>query len=63
LIAVRGQATELPSTPLNDGTCPDPRASSPLLTKLWVCDLRANMHFTLKTNPLKRSDLDEFVRC
>ena len=24
-------------------------------------DLRTNMHFTLKTNPLKRSDLDEFV--
>jgi type I restriction enzyme M protein len=21
------------------------------------------MHFTLKTNPLKRSDLDEFVKC
>jgi type I restriction enzyme M protein len=29
--------------------------------KLWVYDLRTNMHFTLKTNPLKRSDLDEFV--
>src|SRR5262249_12688254 len=24
-------------------------------------DLRTNMHFTQKTNPLKRSDLDEFV--
>ena len=31
--------------------------------KLWVYDLRTNMHFTLKTNPLKRSDLDEFVAC
>ena len=30
---------------------------------LWVYDLRTNMHFTLKTNPLKRSDLDEFVAC
>jgi len=29
--------------------------------KLWVYDLRTNMHFTLKTNPLKREDLDEFV--
>jgi type I restriction enzyme M protein len=28
---------------------------------LWVYDLRTNMHFTLKTNPLKRADLDEFV--
>ena len=31
--------------------------------KLWVYDLRTNMHFTLKENPLKRSDLDEFVTC
>lgn len=31
--------------------------------KLWVYDLRTNMHFTLKTNPLKRADLDEFVEC
>jgi type I restriction enzyme M protein len=31
--------------------------------KLWVYDLRTNMHFTLKTNPLSRSDLDEFVKC
>ena len=31
--------------------------------KLWVYDLRTNMHFTLKQNPLKRSDLDEFVEC
>ena len=25
--------------------------------------LRTNKDFTLKTNPLKRSDLDEFVKC
>lgn len=31
--------------------------------KLWVYDLRTNMHFTLKENPLKRSDLDGFVKC
>ena len=30
--------------------------------KLCVYDHRTNMHFTLKTNPLKRSDLDEFVK-
>lgn len=30
-------------------------------TRLWVYDLRTNMHFTLKTNPLKRADLDDFV--
>ena len=31
--------------------------------ELWVYDLRTNMHFTQKTRPLKRSDLDEFVAC
>ena len=31
--------------------------------KLWVHDLRTNAHFTLKTNPLKRTDLDDFVAC
>src|SRR5208282_1119380 len=30
---------------------------------LWVYDLRTNMHFTLKENPLQRADLDEFVKC
>jgi len=30
---------------------------------LWIYDLRTNTHFTLKTNPLQRSDLDDFVRC
>jgi len=30
---------------------------------LWVYDLRTNMHFTLKTNSLKRADLDDFVAC
>ena len=32
-------------------------------SKLWVHDLRTNMHFTLKANPLRRSDLNEFVAC
>ena len=33
-------------------------------TKLfWIYDLRTNLHFTLKENPLKRVDLDGFVDC
>jgi type I restriction enzyme M protein len=40
-----------------------PAREQPWTTKLWVYDLRTNMHFTLKTNPLKRSNLDEFVAC
>jgi type I restriction enzyme M protein len=31
--------------------------------KLWIYDLRTNMHFTLKENALKRDDLDDFVKC
>jgi len=31
--------------------------------KLWIYDLRTTQHFTLKTNPLARKDLDEFVAC
>jgi len=40
-----------------------PAQEAPWTQKLWVYDLRTNMHFTLKTNPLKRADLDEFVEC
>ena len=31
--------------------------------RLWVYDLRTNVHFTLKTKRLTRADLDEFVAC
>ena len=31
--------------------------------ELWIYDLRTNVHFTLKQNPLTRADLDEFVAC
>ena len=34
----------------------------PNTERLWIYDLRTNQHFTLKTNPLKHADLDEFVR-
>jgi type I restriction-modification system DNA methylase subunit len=40
-----------------------PAQEKPWTSKLWVYDLRTNKHFTLKTNPLKRADLDEFVGC
>jgi type I restriction enzyme M protein len=32
-------------------------------TKLQIYDPRTNLHFTLKENPLKRADLDDFVAC
>ncbi len=31
--------------------------------RLWVYDLRTNQNFTLKTNPLTRTHLDDFVAC
>ena len=40
-----------------------PASEKPWTQNLWIYDLRTNMHFTLKTNPLKRADLDEFVAC
>ena len=38
-----------------------PASENPWTKKLWIYDLRTNKHFTLKTNPLKREDLEEFV--
>jgi type I restriction enzyme M protein len=40
-----------------------PAARHPWTTALWVYDFRTNVHFTLKTNPLKRADLTDFVQC
>ena len=40
-----------------------PGAETPWTKQLWIYDLRTNKHFTLKTNPLARADLDEFVAC
>jgi type I restriction enzyme M protein len=38
-------------------------ASEAASTKtLWVYDLRTNMHFTLKQNPLRYEDLEDFMR-
>lgn len=38
-----------------------PAAEQPWTQRLWVYDLRTNKHFTLKKNPLRRCDLDDFV--
>ena len=40
-----------------------PASETPWTQKLWIYDLRTNMNFTLKQNPLTRADLDEFVAC
>ncbi len=37
--------------------------AKPWTDKLWIYDLRTNMHFTLKQSPIQRKDFDEFVEC
>ncbi|MBM2811086.1 MAG: methylase [Chloroflexi bacterium] len=36
---------------------------NPWTRELWIYDYRTNVHHTLKTSPLQRSDLDDFVAC
>ena len=38
-------------------------SENPWTKKLWIYDFRTNEHFTLKTNPLRREDLGDFVAC
>ena len=40
-----------------------PASEKPWTERLWIYDLRTNMHFTLKTNTLKYEDLGDFVKC
>ena len=40
-----------------------PAQEKPWTSKLWIYDLRTNVHFTLKEKTLQRSDLDDFVKC
>ncbi|KUJ73043.1 class I SAM-dependent DNA methyltransferase [Thiomicrospira sp. WB1] len=38
-----------------------PASKEPWTQELWVYDYRTNVHKTLKQNPLKKSDFDEFI--
>lgn len=40
-----------------------PGSPDPWTKELWIYDYRTNVHHTLRTNPLQRSDLDDFVAC
>lgn len=40
-----------------------PASETSWTQKVWIYDLRTNMHFTLKTNPLKYEDLTDFISC
>jgi type I restriction enzyme M protein len=38
-----------------------PAARDPWTKEVWYYDFRTNVHFTLKENPLKKSDLQDFI--
>jgi type I restriction enzyme M protein len=40
-----------------------PASEKPWTEKLWIYDLRTNIHFTLKENTLKYEDLEDFIKC
>jgi type I restriction enzyme M protein len=40
-----------------------PKAQKLATKRLWVYDLRTDMHFTLKTKRMRRTDLEEFIQC
>jgi len=40
-----------------------PAAKDPWTKEVWYYDFRTNIHFTLKANPMKREDLQDFINC
>lgn len=40
-----------------------PASTDPWTKAVWIYDFRTNKHFTLKEKPLRRADLDDFVKC
>lgn len=40
-----------------------PAAKDPWTKAIWFYDFRTNIHFTLKKNPLKPADLQDFITC
>jgi hypothetical protein len=58
--AIPGRRVRFPSA---SAIGPDQVSETPWTKTLWIYDLRTNQHFTLRTNPLRRQDLDDFVAC
>ena len=40
-----------------------PASAEKQTKEVWVYDFRTNIHFTLKQNPLKDQDLEDFISC
>lgn len=40
-----------------------PASKDPWTKEVWIYDYRTNIHHTLKKNPLKKEDLNDFIKC
>ncbi len=40
-----------------------PAAKEPWTKEVWIYDYRTNVHHTLKKNPIRYSNLEDFIRC
>ncbi|MCT7406602.1 class I SAM-dependent DNA methyltransferase [Aliarcobacter cryaerophilus] len=40
-----------------------PASKEPWTKEVWIYDFRTNIHFTLKKNPMKLEDLQDFIKC
>jgi len=40
-----------------------PAAKDPWTKEVWYYDFRTNIHFTLKKNPMRKDDLQDFIAC
>ena len=40
-----------------------PASKEPWTKEVWIYDFRTNIHFTLKKNPMKFEDLQDFIKC
>ena len=40
-----------------------PASKDPWTKEIWIYDFRTNVHFTLKKNPMKLEDLQDFISC
>ncbi|MCH7535239.1 MAG: N-6 DNA methylase, partial [Bacteroidetes bacterium] len=38
-------------------------SKDPWTKEVWIYDFRTNIHFTLKKNPMKLEDLEDFITC
>lgn len=40
-----------------------PASENPWTKEVWIYDLRTNLHYSLKQNPLRINDLEDFIAC